>query len=73
MTDPAIAAASRRRRGPDPAALAGAVAALLWTAFCVLWFDVAAPWRPPALAAAPPLGVFAAAGLAAGVWLWGRR
>ena len=40
-----------RGRGPDPAALAGGAAALLWVVFCVLWFDVAAPWRPAALVA----------------------
>ena len=73
MTDPAIAPVSQRRRGPDAAALAGAVAALLWAAFCFLWFDVAAPWRPAALASVPPLAVLAAAALAAGAWLWGRR
>jgi hypothetical protein len=73
MTDPAIAAVLPGRRGPDGAALAGAVAALLWAVFCVLWFDVAAPWRPAALAAVPPLAVLAAAALAAGAWLWGRR
>jgi hypothetical protein len=73
MTDPAIAPVSPRRRGPDAAELAGAVAALLWAAFCVVWFDVAAPWRPAALAAVPPLGVLAAAALAAAAWLWARR
>ena len=44
-----------RGRGPDPAALAGGAAAVLWVVFCVLWFDVAAPWRPAALAALSPL------------------
>jgi hypothetical protein len=73
MTDPALAPAAGRRRGPDGPALAGALAALLWAAFCVLWFDVAAPWRPAALAPVPPLAVLAAGGLAAGAWLRGRR
>jgi hypothetical protein len=73
MTDPAFAPAAARRRGPDGPALAGALAARLWAAFCVLWFDVAAPWRPPGLAPVPPLAVLAAVALAAGAWLWGRR
>ncbi len=73
MTDSAIAPVARRRRGPDGAALAGALAAFLWAAFCVLWFDVAAPWRPGALASVPPPAVLAAAVLAAGAWVWGRR
>jgi hypothetical protein len=72
MTDAAVAAAARRRCLPDATALAGAASALLWAIFCVLWFDVAAPWRPAALAAFPPLAVLAAAALAGGVWLWGR-
>jgi len=59
-------------RGPDPAALAGCAAALLWVAFCVLWFDVAAPWRPAALLAVSPLAILAASLLAALAWLRGR-
>ena len=59
-------------RGPDPAALAGCAAALLWVAFCVLWFDVAAPWRPAALVAVSPLAILAASLLAALAWLRGR-
>jgi hypothetical protein len=48
-------------------------AALLWVAFSVLWFDVAAPWRPSALAAVPPLAVLVTAALAAVAWLWAKR
>ena len=59
-------------RGPDPAALAGCAAALLWVAFCILWFDVAAPWRPPALVAVSPLAILAASLLAALAWLRSR-
>ena len=59
-------------RGPDPAALAGCAAAVLWVAFCVLWFDVAAPWRPAALVAVSPLAILAASLLAALAWLRGR-
>jgi hypothetical protein len=58
--------------GPDPAALAGGAAALLWAAFCVLWFDVAAPWRPATLLAVSPLAVLAASLLASLAWLRGR-
>ncbi len=61
-----------RGRGPDPAALAGGAAALLWVVFCVLWFDVAAPWRPAALVALSPLAVLAASLLAGLAWLRGR-
>ncbi len=73
MSDPAVVPVAGRRRRPDGAALAGAVAALLWGVFCLLWFDVAAPWRPAGLAAIPPLPVLAATLLAAGAWLRGRR
>jgi len=73
MSDPAFAAPTGRGHRPDGATLAGALAALLWAGFCLLWFDVAARWRPPALAAVPPLAVLAAAALAASAWLWGRR
>ena len=59
-------------RGSAPAAVAGGAAAVLWVAFCALWFDVAAPWRPVALAAVPPLAILAAALLAALAWLRGR-
>jgi hypothetical protein len=59
-------------QGPDPAALAGGAAALLWVAFCVLWFDVAAPWRPAGLVALSPLAILAASLLAALAWLRGR-
>ncbi|HSD67471.1 MAG TPA: glycosyltransferase family 39 protein [Vicinamibacteria bacterium] len=60
------------RRSPDRAAGAGAVAALLWVAFCVRWFDVAIQWRPAFLAAVPPLALLGAGGLAAALWLRGR-
>jgi hypothetical protein len=59
-------------RWPDPAALAGCVAAALWIAFCVGWFDVATPWRPAALAAVSPLAILVACLLAASAWLRGR-
>jgi hypothetical protein len=59
-------------RGPDPAALAGGAAAVLWVVFCVLWFDVATPWRPAALVALSPLAVLAVSLLAGLVWLRGR-
>jgi len=58
--------------GPDPATLAGAAAAVLWVVFCVLWFDVATPWRPAALVAVSPLAILAASLLAALAWLRGR-
>ena len=61
-----------RGRGPDPAAVAGGAAAVLWVVFCVLWFDVATPWRPAALAALSPLAVLAASLLAGLAWLRGR-
>jgi hypothetical protein len=73
MTDAAIAPSRSLARRPDAATLAGSVAALLWVAFAVLWFDVASPWRPAAVAGIPPLAVLAGAALAAGAWLWGRR
>jgi len=73
MSAPVVAAAAGRRRRPDGATLAGGLAALLWAVFCLLWFDVASPWRPAALAAVPPLAVLAAALVAARGWLWGRR
>jgi hypothetical protein len=60
------------RRGPDPAALAGCAAAVLWIVFCVLWFDVATPWRPAALVAVSPLAILTASLLAALAWLRGR-
>jgi hypothetical protein len=52
--------------------LAGGIAVLLWTLFCVAWFDVAAPWRPKALAVVPPLALLPPALLAAVLWLRGR-
>jgi len=72
MTDAPTALLPDRRPGPDPAALAGAGAALLWAAFCVRWFDVAAPWRPAFLAAVEPLALLVATALAAAAWLRGR-
>jgi hypothetical protein len=57
---------------PDPAGLAGCAAAVLWIAFCVRWFDAAAPWRPAALVAVSPLAMLAASLLAASAWLRGR-
>jgi hypothetical protein len=72
MTDTPTAPLRPRRLGPDPAALAGAAAAVLWVAFSILWFDVAAPWRPACLAAVSPLVLLVAAALAAVAWLRGR-
>ncbi len=57
---------------PDPATLAGGAGSALWVVFCVLWFDVAAPWRPAALAGVAPLAILAASLLAALAWLRGR-
>ena len=57
---------------PDPAGLAGCAAAGLWVAFCVRWFDAAAPWRPAALAAVSALPILVACLLAASAWLRGR-
>jgi len=59
--------------GPDPATLAGAFAALAWVALCVRWFDVAAPWRPPALSALAPSVLLAVVALGASLWWRGRR
>ncbi len=59
--------------GPDRATLAGAFAALAWVALCIRWFDVAAPWRPPALSALPPAALLAALAVGAGLWWRGRR
>src|SRR5512143_1913834 len=72
MAETAIAASPTPRRGPGAATLAGASAAVLWAAFCLLWFDVARPWRPAALAGVPPLAVLAGAAVAALFWLRGR-
>ncbi len=72
MSDPEVAPAAGRGRGPDGPTLAGAVGAVLWVGFCLLWFDVAAPWRPAALATVPPLAMLGGAALAAAAWLWGR-
>ena len=72
MTDSPAAPVEHRSLRPDPAALAGAAAVLLWTVFCVRWFDVAAPWRPAFLAPVEPLALLAATALAAAAWLRGR-
>jgi hypothetical protein len=72
MTEAPKAPSRPPGRAPDPAALAGGAAALLWIAFCILWFDVAAPWRPATLAAVSPLAVLVALSLAALAWLRGR-
>ncbi len=74
MTDfPPTAPSPPPRGKPDRSTLAGATAALLWVAFSVRWFDVAARWRPAALAAVPPLVLLAATAAAAIVWWRGRR
>lgn len=52
--------------------LAGVGAAVLWVAWCVRWFDVCGPWRPPALAALPPLLIGASALALALFWLRAR-
>ena len=69
MTDSPATPIEHRSLRPDPAALAGAAAVLLWTVFCVRWFDVAAPWRPAFLAPVEPLALLAATALASG-WSW---
>ncbi len=69
----AAAARSRTHPTPDRATLAGAVAAALWGVLCLSWFDVAAPWRPPVLAAVPRLAIALPALAAALLWLAGRR
>ncbi|OFV88156.1 MAG: hypothetical protein A2V74_01970 [Acidobacteria bacterium RBG_16_70_10] len=58
--------------GGARATLAGAAAAVLWVAWCVRWFDVAAPWRPSALAALPPLVLVVAGAALLFVWLRAR-
>ena len=72
MADDANEPARGPRPGPDPAGLAGLAAAVLWVALCVRWFDVAAPWRPAALAAVSPFVLLASTALAALAWLRGR-
>jgi hypothetical protein len=56
----------------DAPAWAGACAALLWALLCLRWFDVAAPWRPPLLAAVPSALLIAAFLGALAFWLRGR-
>jgi hypothetical protein len=73
MSEPHVAPVAGRRGGLDGPALAGWLGAVLWAVFCLLWFDVAAPWRPAALANVPPLAVLGTALLATGGWLRGRR
>jgi hypothetical protein len=72
MADARIEPALSLAPGPDRATLAGAAAAVLWILFCLCWFDVAAPWRPKALAALPRPAVAVPAALAALAWLRGR-
>jgi len=57
------------RRRPPVATLAGIGAALLWLAWCVRFFDTAAPWRPAALDAIPPLGLLIPCLMLLGLWL----
>jgi uncharacterized membrane protein len=59
-------------RGSRAATLAGAGAAALWVAWCVRWFDPGTPWRPPALAALPPLLIGAAGLVLLVFWLRAR-
>jgi hypothetical protein len=56
----------------DAGRAAGAGAAVLWLAWCARWFDAAAAWRPPALAAVPPLALLLPAALLLGIWLRAR-
>jgi len=56
----------------DIGRLAGAVAGVLWIAWCVRWFDAAAGFRPPALAAIPPLALALPAVALLVVWLRAR-
>jgi hypothetical protein len=73
MTDSPTATPRPPRGKPDRFTLAGAAAALLWVAFSIRWFDVAAACRPAALAAVPPLALLAATAASAIVWWRGRR
>jgi hypothetical protein len=59
-------------RGGRAATLAGSTAAVLWVAWCVRWFDPGAPWRPPALAALPPLLIGAGGLVLLALWLRAR-
>jgi hypothetical protein len=61
-----------RRPSWDRGTLAGAAAAGLWVLLCVRWFDPAAPWRPGALAALPPLALALPAALLGLLWLRAR-
>jgi hypothetical protein len=45
---------------------------VLWVLLCLRWFDVAEPWRPPALAAVPPALLLVALCVAIALWLRGR-
>jgi hypothetical protein len=51
------------------ASLAGVAAAVLWLAWCTRFFDAAAPWRPAALDAIPPLALLIPSLLLLGLWL----
>jgi hypothetical protein len=66
------AEALRARDSSRAAFVAGAGAAALWVAWCVRWFDACGPWRPPALAALPPLLIGASAFALGLVWLRAR-
>jgi hypothetical protein len=61
-----------RRRRVGGASLAGFAAAVLWVLLCVRWFDPAAPWRPAALTALPPLALALPATLLGLAWLRAR-
>jgi hypothetical protein len=64
----ASADGSSRRRLPV-ATYAGIGAAVLWLAWCVRFFDVAAPWRPAAFEDVPALGLLIPFLVLLGLWL----
>ena len=72
MPEIPLESARPKHRSPGRATVAGAVATVLWVLFCLCWFDVAAPWRPPYLSDLPRLAFLPPALVAALVWLRGR-
>lgn len=72
VSRPAASTAAPVRGGSRAATLAGAGAAILWVAWCVRWFDAGGPWRPPALAALPPLLIGTGGLVLLSFWLGAR-
>ncbi len=68
MSSPTTTGASSRRR-PSVATLSGIGAAVLWLAWCVRFFDSAAPWRSAALDAIPALALLIPGLILLGLWL----